>query len=106
MSNGLTGFFPPFAALNACFGLIAATWAPAHKAPLANSVPEHQRGEAIGRLAAFRGLIAFPAPYLGGLPYDRFGFQAPILANLVGIIVALVIILVAVKEPPLAERDR
>jgi len=40
------------------------------------------------------------APYIGGLLYDRFGFQAPILANLVGITIALVGIIVAVKEPP------
>ena len=41
----------------------------------------------------------------GGLLYDRFGFQALILANL-GVVVALVIILFTVKEPSLAERDR
>ncbi|MFB0534139.1 MAG: MFS transporter [Anaerolineae bacterium] len=98
--------FPAFAALHACFGLMAATWAPAQQALLANSVPENQRGEAMGGLSAFRGLIGFPAPYLGGLLYDRFGFQAPILANLVGVVLALVIILLAVKEPSLTERDR
>lgn len=95
--------FPAFAALHACFGLIAATWAPAQMTLLANSVPERRRGEEIGRLAAFRGLIAFPAPYLGGLLYDHFGFQAPILANLVGVVVALVVILVAVREAPRRE---
>jgi len=51
-------------------------------------------------------LIAFPAPYLGGLLYDRFGFQAPILANLVGVVIALAVIIVVVKEPQLAERDQ
>ncbi len=53
----------------------------------------------MGRLSAFRGLIGFPAPYIGGLLYDRFGFQAPILANLVGVVIALVAVVVAVKEP-------
>lgn len=98
--------FPAFAALHACFGLIGATWMPAQMALLANSVPEAQRGEAMGRLSAFRGLVAFSAPYLGGLLYDRFGFQAPILANLVGVILALAVIVIAVKEPPPAERHR
>ncbi len=98
--------FPAFAALHACFGLIAATWVPAQQALLANSVPPKQLGEAIGRLSAFRGLIGFPAPYLGGLLYERFGFRAPILANLVGVVVTLVIILLTVKEPSLAECDR
>ena len=53
----------------------------------------------MGRLAAFRGLLGFPAPYIGGLLYDRFGFQAPILANLAGVIGALTAIAVMVKEP-------
>jgi DHA1 family multidrug resistance protein-like MFS transporter len=91
--------FLAFATLHALFGLVAATWAPALRALLANSVPAKQLGEEMGRLSAFRGLIGFPAPYLGGLLYDRFGFQAPILANLVGVAIALVAIVVAVREP-------
>jgi MFS family permease len=98
--------FPAFAILHACFGLVGATWVPAQQALLANSVPTKRLGEAMGRLSAFRGLLGFPAPYIGGLLYDRFGFQAPILANLVGVVVALVMILFAVKEPSLAEYDR
>nr|MBC8249473.1 MFS transporter [Anaerolineales bacterium] len=54
--------FVTFAALYALFGLVAATWAPALRALLANSVPTEQLGEAMGRLSAFRGLIGFPAP--------------------------------------------
>jgi MFS family permease len=92
--------FAAFAALEALFGLTAATWVPALRALLANSVPTKQLGEEMGRLSAFRGLLGFPAPYIGGLLYDHFGFQAPILANLVGVVIALVAILVAVKEPP------
>ncbi len=91
--------FVAFAALYALFGLVASTWVPAQRALLANSVPAKQLGEEMGRLSAFRGLIGFPAPYLGGLLYDRFGFRAPILANLVGAVIALVTIVMAVKEP-------
>ncbi len=54
--------FVAFAALYALFGLVAATWAPALRALLANSVPTEQLGETMGRLSAFRGLIGFPAP--------------------------------------------
>lgn len=92
--------FVAFAALEALFGLTAATWVPSLRALLANSVPAERLGEEMGRLLAFRGLIGFPAPYIGGLLYDHFGFQAPILANLIGIAIALVAIVVAVKEPP------
>ncbi len=95
----LSTSFLAFAALHALFGLVAAAWVPAQQALLANSVSEEQRGEAMGRLSAFRGLIGFPAPYIGGLLYDRFGFRAPILANLVGVAIALVAIILAVREP-------
>jgi len=95
--------FPSFAILHACFGLSAATWVPVQQALLANSVPAKQLGEAMGRLFTLRGLIAFPAPYLGGLLYDHFGFQAPILANLIGAVIVLVVILFGVKEPPRQE---
>jgi MFS family permease len=98
--------FAAFAALYAGFGLTAAAWLPVQQALLANSVPPKQLGETMGRLSAFQGLIGFPAPYLGGLLYDRFGFQAPILANLVGAVVALTMILLLVKEPSLTERDQ
>lgn len=98
--------FLAFAILHGYFGLLAATWVPAQQALLANSVPPQQRGEAIGRLSAFRGLCAFPAPYIGGLLYDRFGFQAPILANLLGIPIALVAIAAAVREPLPAEASQ
>ena len=92
--------FISFAILHAAFGLTAAIWVPAELALLANSAPQEKRGETMGGLAAFRGLASFPAPFLGGLLYDRFGFQAPVLANLIGVVVALVVILVAVHEPP------
>jgi MFS family permease len=97
--------FTAFAALHAFFGLCAATWVPAQQALLANSVSSKHLGEAMGRLSAFRGLIGFPAPYIGGLLYDRFGFQAPLLANLVGSSMALVLIFLAVKEPSPTEQD-
>lgn len=91
--------FAAFAFMHACFGIIAATWVPAQNAILANSVSEYQRGEAMGRMAAFRGLIGFPAPLLGGMLYDHFGFQAPLLANLAGVILSTILLVLAVKEP-------
>jgi len=52
----------------------------------------------MGRLQAFRGLLAFPAPYVGGLLYDSFGFHIPVIANLLGSITAFILILMLVKE--------
>jgi len=95
--------FVAFAVLHAFFGVIAATWVPAQNALLANSVPEQGRAAALGRMAAFRGLVGFPAPFLGGLLYDAFGFQGPIVANLAGVAIATVLLVVAVREPPREE---
>jgi hypothetical protein len=53
----------------------------------------------MGRLAAFQGLISFPAPFIGGLLYDAFGFQAPLLASVVCVVVATTMLTVLVKEP-------
>jgi MFS family permease len=95
--------FLAFVLLHAYFGFTAATWIPTQQAIFANSVPDEQRGEALGRVAAFRGLVAFPAPYIGGLLFDRYGFSAPILANLVVAAIALVAIVMWVREPSPAE---
>jgi DHA1 family multidrug resistance protein-like MFS transporter len=95
--------YAAFLVVEAVWGVIGATWVPAIMTLLADSVPDNQRGEVMGRYAAFRGVIAFPAPFLGGLLYERFGFQAPLLANLVGVLIALVLIIVAVQDPPREE---
>jgi len=91
--------FEAYAFIHVLYGVIAAIWVPAQLTLLVNSVSPGERGEAMGRLSAFRGLLGFPASYLGGLLYDLFGFQAPILANVVGIICATTAIFVFVQEP-------
>jgi MFS family permease len=95
----LASSFPAFAGLYACFGVMGATWVPAQMAMLANRASESEIGEALGRLAAFQGLISFPAPFIGGLLYDAFGFQAPLLAGTVCAIVATMMLALLVEEP-------
>jgi DHA1 family multidrug resistance protein-like MFS transporter len=94
-----TSSFLPYAGLYAGMGIMAATWVPAQRVMLANSTSERGLGEALGRLAAFQGLIGFPAPFIGGLLYDHLGFQAPLMAGFVGIIVTTVMLFVWVEEP-------
>lgn len=91
--------FPAFAGIYACIGVIGAAWSPAQMAMLANSTSEHETGEALGRLAAFRGLIGFPAPFIGGFLYDTFGFQSPLLAGLTCTVIETVMLVMLVKEP-------
>jgi len=80
------------------FGVSIASWVPTIAAFLADKVPKERRAEALGRLQAFRGILAFPAPYIGGLLYDAWGFKAPLFLNLLGSIVAFVLLYVLVRE--------
>jgi MFS family permease len=89
--------FQTFALLQILFGFTVATWLPATMTWMANSVPKEKMAEEIGRLNAFRGLASFPAPYIGGLLYEAFGFRGPITVNLIGAITVLVLMTLLVR---------
>jgi MFS family permease len=91
--------FQTFALLQILFGFTIAAWLPATMTWIANSVPKEKMAEEIGRLNAFRGLVGFPAPYIGGLLYEAFGFRGPITANLIGALTALILMATWVREP-------
>ncbi|HID65305.1 MAG TPA: MFS transporter [Anaerolineae bacterium] len=91
--------FQTFALLQILFGFIIATWLPATMTWIANSVPEEKMAEEIGRFNAFRGLVGFLAPYVGGLLYEAFGFRGPITVNLIGAATVLILMAVLVREP-------
>ena len=90
--------FEYFAILQIPYGIVISTWVPTIIALLADSAPEEIKGEAIGRLQVFTGILAFPAPYIEGLLYDTWGFNAPILLNLLGATLALILLLLLVHE--------
>ncbi|MFQ5950885.1 MAG: MFS transporter [Candidatus Geothermarchaeales archaeon] len=89
----------PFALLGILGGVIAASWGPAMQTILVNSVPTADRGGTVGTLAAFRGLVSFPAPIIGALLYERWGFWAPITAGLAGVIASVFLLVLLVREP-------
>lgn len=91
--------FPAFLALHALWGINLAAWMPAFLSWVTNSVSDAERAQEIGRMAAFRGLFAFPAPYLGGLLYNAFGFRGPILFNIIMALVVIVMFWKWVREP-------
>ena len=92
--------FEAFTLLQIPMGIVVSTWAPAMQAYVADNVPERSRAEAMGRLSALRGLIAFPAPFIGGLLYDSIGFWGPIVISMLGIAAALTLILLFAHESP------
>jgi MFS family permease len=91
--------FQAFALLQILFGFTVATFLPAMMTLMANSVPKEKMAEEIGRLNAFRGLVGFPAPYIGGLLYEAFGFRGPIIVNLIGAIAVVILLATLVREP-------
>lgn len=83
----------------AIFGVVGATWGPAVMTYLTAHVPAGSRSEAIGQLSAFRGLIAFPAPAIGGWLYEQGGLQAPFTVNLIGVILLMLALAFWLNEP-------
>ena len=90
--------FVHFVILQIPLGVSIASWVPAERAFLAENVSKERRAEAMGRLQAFRGILGFPAPYIGGLLYDAWGFQTPLLLNFIGCCVAFILLFVLVRD--------
>ncbi len=59
-------------------GFAIALWVPTIRILLANSVNRSDRAEAMGRVSFYRGFIGFPAPFLGGLLFENYGYSAPL----------------------------
>ena len=82
-----------FVLLSILFGISIATWVPAQASLMMTHAPPEERGSLGGKLAAFRGLATFPAPIIGGVLFDNFGYHAPITMSFVGIVLALLMII-------------
>lgn len=87
-------------------GLANALWMPAEQAWIAKNVDPSERAQAIARFSTFRGLMSFPAPFVGGILFDLYGFDVPIAMNLIIAFVDGIIILLVVKDNALQERRR
>lgn len=95
--------FEAFVLAQLLFALTAATWVPVVNTFLTRAVPAAARSEAFGRLNMFRGLVAFPAAWLGGLLFDWGGIRAPLTANLIGSCIVIVMLILFVREPRVNE---
>ncbi len=71
------------------FGITPPLWVPALNTYIAGKVGRKDLGKAMGGISAFRGLISFPAPYIGGMLFDNYGIQAPLIINALGAFIAL-----------------
>jgi len=93
LSQDFQGFLLSYA----LFGLFSSLFNPAYLAYLSDATTTEERAKTMGDLNALKGLIAFPAPFIGGFLYDQIGFHAPILANFTLLVIVL-LPLIAIKE--------
>lgn len=84
--------FFDFLILYGMMGIFVSAWIPAYQAYISDAVPEKERARHIGDLNALRGLIAFPAPLVGGILYDTWGFDAPMLMSLILVAITLMVL--------------
>ena len=66
------------------FGCSISTWTPSLSSLLMGAAPVEERGSVSGRLAAFRGLIGTPAPFIGGYLFTALGYSIPLTLSLAG----------------------
>ena len=71
---------------------------PALNTYVSERAPEDKIAGVMGGLSAFRGLISFPAPYIGGLLFEISGFHLPIMINLIGAIISLVLLVACLED--------
>jgi len=84
--------FFEFLILHGMMGIAVSAWIPAFQAYISDAVPEKERARHIGDLNALGGLIAFPAPFIGGVLFDAWGFDAPILTSLILVAITLLLL--------------
>jgi len=80
------------------FGIVGATWGPAVMTYLAARVPAQERAAAVGRLAAFRGVLSFPAPFIGSVLFEWGGIRLPVLITLAGAVLVTLGVVVLIQE--------
>lgn len=94
-------FFPSYQvaiAASVMMGIGAAFWMPAEQAWVAKNVDPEQRAKSIGGYSTFRGLVALPGPFIGGIVYDRYGYQGPLVINLVLAVIDVGLLWFLVKD--------
>jgi MFS family permease len=91
---------PEFLVFSVVFGVSVTAWVPGVQSLMMTHSPPGERGSVGGKVAAFRGLVAFPAPIIGGFLYQGLGYEAPVVASFVGTIVSIVMMIRFLPERP------
>jgi MFS family permease len=70
-----------------------ALWIPAWMAMLTEKVPRERLSLVMGKIDSYSKLAGIPAPWIGGLLYSNFGFNAPLLVHAAFLIVSALILM-------------
>lgn len=79
----LTRDYLSFLLLQVVRGVAIALWDPASSTYLSNAVEESERGRFFGNLNGLKGILSFPAPIVGALLFDAYGFKGTFTASLI-----------------------
>jgi predicted MFS family arabinose efflux permease len=71
---------------------------PAFTAMVLSRIPEEQRGTSLGKLATYPQILGILAPYIGGLIFDKGGFQILVIIRVVFILISMAVIIIYLKE--------
>ncbi len=69
-------------------GLSVALWDPALNTLVSSETTELNRGRVTGKMGAMKGILTFPAPIIGALLFDTYGFSGPVALSFTGILVS------------------
>jgi MFS family permease len=75
-------FFNGVSALDICF------WMPSWTSLLAEMEPPQRRSSVMGKLDAYGKIGSLPAPFIGGILLERYGFRAPLYVQVVTLTMA------------------
>jgi MFS family permease len=82
LMNAFIWFVVSFGLIGIGSGLIG----PAYKSLISKVIPARLRGTAFGLLSTSVGVISLPAPWIGGIMWDKISPQAPFVVPIIGII--------------------
>jgi MFS family permease len=86
ISSGFSGFAVSWFVLGIGFALVG----PSFDSLISKAVPEQNRGLAYGLFWTSISLLALPAPYLGGLLWDRFTPRTPFIITTVVVMLSII----------------
>lgn len=84
------------------FGLSIGLLTPAYQSLISKAFPDRLRGMAFGLLSTSNGIIALPAPFLGGLMWQHWGPRVPFLITSFALLLITIPVLLKFKLPAAA----